>query len=596
MCKQREEGRCYPIYVRRLVGNEDAYDPSHCGALRRLRFAPTDRKHPFWGLVGPLLSFHPPCLVPHGCLPPSRGEVAGLVQGWGGEPSTIGVHTCGQAMRRAMAMAMAAAWAGQGRSSYESTCLSMREEVRGMFAHAFGGYMRHAFPHDELKPITCDGKDSFGKYALTLVDSLDALAIMGFITEFEKGVEWTANHLAFDYDETVSVFETNIRVLGGLLSAHLLATDPLSPAHLKGYTGKLLELAHDLGERLLPAFVTRTGIPYGAVNLVHGVAENETTVTSSATSGTLLLEFVTLSRLTGDPRFEDVARQSAFALWARRSPLNLVGGHLDVQTGNWTHQDAGIGSSIDSFYEYLYKSYLLFGDPEYLYMFKQAYSATLKHLKRGPWYVEVNMYNGNLVWPVFNSLQAFWPGLQAMVGDLDLASETFDAFFHVWKNYGSLPEGFNIQLQRPQEAQMSYPLRPELIESAYHLFLSTHDKKYLEAGETFLRSLQLMKTECGFAALENVYTWERRDQMESYFLSETLKYLYLLFSSCADPNDTIMHGSRKQYVFTTEGHLLPIIQNISNLIDRKYDFPAGDSIDFSTCTRVNPIWVPPIPS
>ncbi len=499
-------------------------------------------------------------------------------------------------MRRATAMAMAVAWAEQGRASYENTCLFMREEVRGMFAHAFSGYMRHAFPHDELRPIACEGKDTFGKYALTLVDSLDALAIMGFQSEFEKGIEWTANHLTFDYNETVSVFETNIRVLGGLLSAHMLAVDPLSPAYLKGYKGKLLELAHNLGERLLPAFVTETGIPYGAVNLLHGVAENETTITSSATAGTLLLEFVTLSRLTGDDRFESVARRSMFALWARRSALDLVGGHLDVRSGNWTHQDAGIGSSIDSFYEYLYKSYLLFGDPEYLHMFKQAYTATLKYLKRGPWYVEVNMNSGTLVWPVFNSLQAFWPGLQAMVGDLDMASETFDAFFEVWKNYGSIPEGYNIQLQKPQQAQLAYPLRPELIESAYHLFLSTHDKKYLEAGITFLRSLQLMKTECGYATLESVLTWEKRDQMESYFLSETLKYLYLLFSSCADQNPTIMHGSRQEYVFTTEGHLLPIIQNISSMIERKYDLSLEDGIDLSTCRRSNPIWVPPIPS
>ncbi|KAE8731520.1 Tetratricopeptide repeat-like superfamily protein isoform 1 [Hibiscus syriacus] len=95
-------------------------------------------------------------------------------------------------------------------------------------------------------------------------------------------------------------------------------------------------------------------------------------------------------------------------LWARRSNLNLVGAHINVFTGEWTQKDAGIGTSIDSLY------------------------------------VEVNMDSAAIVWPLFNSLQAFWPGLQVLAGDIDPAIRTHAAFFSVWKRYGFTPEGFNL--------------------------------------------------------------------------------------------------------------------------------------------------------
>ncbi|KDO53923.1 hypothetical protein CISIN_1g0475971mg, partial [Citrus sinensis] len=156
----------------------------------------------------------------------------------------------------------------------------LRDEVREMFYHAFDGYMEHAFPLDELRPLSCEGEDSLGGYALTLVDSLDTLALLGDRERFTTSVEWIGKNLQFDINKTVSVFETTIRVLGGLLSAHLIARS--SP-------------------RLLPAFDTPTGIPFGSVNLLHGVDEHESKITSTAGGGTLTLEFGVLSRLTNDP-------------------------------------------------------------------------------------------------------------------------------------------------------------------------------------------------------------------------------------------------------------------------------------------------------
>lgn len=231
----------------------------------------------------------------------------------------------------------------------------LRDEVREMFYHAFDGYMEHAFPHDELRPLSCDGEDTLGGYALTLVDSLDTLALLGDKERFASSVEWIGNNLRFDINKTVSIFETTIRVLGGLLSAHLIASDYATGMRIPSYDNQLLHLAEDLANRMLPAFDTPTGIPFGSVNLRHGVDENESKITSTAGGGTLTLEFGILSRLTNNPVFEQVTKNAVRGLWARRSKLNLVGAHINVFTGEWTQKDAGIGTSIDSFYEYLLK-------------------------------------------------------------------------------------------------------------------------------------------------------------------------------------------------------------------------------------------------
>ncbi|EPS72201.1 hypothetical protein M569_02557, partial [Genlisea aurea] len=178
---------------------------------------------------------------------------------------------------------------------------------REMFYHAFDGYMAHAFPRDELRPLSCGGEDSLGGYALTLIDSLDTLALLGDKERFAFSIGWIGKNLRFDINKTVSVFETTIRVLGGLLSAHLIASDYNTGMRIPSYNDELLHLAEDLANRMLPAFDTPTGIPFGSVNLLHGVDENEskarTQITSTAGGGTLTLEFGVLSRLTNNPGY-----------------------------------------------------------------------------------------------------------------------------------------------------------------------------------------------------------------------------------------------------------------------------------------------------
>ena len=178
--------------------------------------------------------------------------------------------------------------------------IHFRDRVSAMFHYAYDGYLKYAYPYDELRPLSCDGVDTWGSYSLTLIDALDTLAVMGNYTEFKRVYNLLSQRKDFDSNINVSVFETNIRIVGGLLSAHLMARkagvdlEPGWPC-----TGPLLRLAEDAASRLLPAFDTPTGMPYGTVNLKTGVPIGETPVTSTAGVGTVIVEFGTLSRLTG---------------------------------------------------------------------------------------------------------------------------------------------------------------------------------------------------------------------------------------------------------------------------------------------------------
>ncbi|RHZ23257.1 hypothetical protein DYB37_001309 [Aphanomyces astaci] len=434
-----------------------------------------------------------------------------------------------------------------------------------MFYHAYDSYMTHAFPLDNLKPITCQGESfELGKIPmLTLIDTLDTLVVFGDKDEFRRAVALVTTHATFDLDTEVSVFETTIRVLGGLLSAHLFAVDPTlqlySNTSEPAYSGGLLALAADLGDRLLPAFVTPTGIPFGTVNLRRGVPKGETSVASTAGAGSLSIEFTMLSILTKNPIYAQAARQAVRGLFFRRSALGLVGKHIDTATGEWTETSSGPGSNSDSFYEYLLKMYVLYGDSEALDMFEPVYSAVMEHNKHGDWYTDVSMWDGCLSNQhhqsfIFDNLVAFWPGMQSLLGDFASSTRSLNAFYQVWQQYSFLPEQFDVGRWRPKkQTRNGYPLRPELLESTYYVHVATNDSSWLTAGALAVQSLErYAKTTCGYAAISDVETRTVEDTMPSYFLSETCKYLYLLF-------DETNFLRKANYVFTTEAHPFPVL-------------------------------------
>ncbi|XP_021121738.1 ER degradation-enhancing alpha-mannosidase-like protein 1 isoform X2 [Heterocephalus glaber] len=392
--------------------------------------------------------------------------------------------------------------------------------------------------------------------------------IMGNSSEFQKAVKLVINTVSFDKDSTVQVFEATIRVLGSLLSAHRIITDskqPFGDMTIKDYDNELLHMAHDLAVRLLPAFEnTKTGIPYPRVNLKTGVPPDSNNETCTAGAGSLLVEFGILSRLLGDSTFEWVARRAVKALWNLRSnDTGLLGNVVNIQTGHWVGKQSGLGAGLDSFYEYLLKSYILFGEKEDLQMFNAAYQSIQNYLRRGreacnegegdpPLYVNVNMFSGQLMNTWIDSLQAFFPGLQVLIGDVEDAICLHAFYYAIWKRYGALPERYNWQLQAPDV--LFYPLRPELVESTYLLYQATKNPFYLHVGMDILQSLEkYTKVKCGYATLHHVIDKSKEDRMESFFLSETCKYLYLLFDE-----ENPIHKSGTRYMFTTEGHVLSV--------------------------------------
>lgn len=329
------------------------------------------------------------------------------------------------------------------------------------------------------------------------------------------------------------------------------------------YENQLLELAEDLGRRFLPAFDTPTGLPYAWISLKYGVMDNETTETSTSGCGSLILEMGALSRLTGDARFEAAALRALRKLWSMRSSLNLLGTTLDVASGQWIEFSSGIGAGVDSFYEYLLKAHILFGRDEFWSMFQSAYVAVQKYFRHGPWYHEADMRTGKATYWQLTSLQAFWPGLQVLVGDVAAANSSHREFFHVWKKFGVLPERYLVDLLMLHPTEKYYPLRPELAESTFYLYQATKDPWYLEVGESIMSSLNLYtRVEGGFASIRDVTTMELEDHQHSFFLSETCKYLYLLF------DDSFLVN--RNYIFTTEGHPLPVLSSWQERLPEAY--------------------------
>ncbi|KAG8565764.1 hypothetical protein GDO81_012968 [Engystomops pustulosus] len=326
-------------------------------------------------------------------------------------------------------------------------------------------------------------------------------------------------------------------------------------------------MAENAARKLLPAFNTQTGMPFGTVNLLRGVNPTETPVTCTAGIGTYIIEFATLSRLTGDPEFEMVARRALKGLWESRSEIGLVGNHIDVMTSKWVAQDAGIGAGVDSYFEYLVKGAILLQDEEMMSTFLEYNKAIQNYTKYDDWYVWVQMYKGTVSMPVFQSLEAFWPGLQSLIGDIGNAMRTFLNYYTVWKQFGGLPEFYNIPQGFTVDKREGYPLRPELIESAMYLYKATKDPTLLELGRDAIESIErISKVDCGFATIKDVRDHKLDNRMESFFLAETIKYLYLLF----DP-DNFIHNDGSEfdlvvtpygecvlgaggYVFNTEAH------------------------------------------
>ena len=426
------------------------------------------------------------------------------------------------------------------RSRKDTHARQVAARVRTEFLHAWNSYERYAWGHDALHPLTKTPHDWYGQSLLmTPVDALDTLILMNLDAEAAKAKALIVSNLSFDRNIYGKNFEITIRLLGGLLSSYQLTGDK-----------RLLRLAEDLGNRLLPAFNSPTGLPYVYVNLRTGQVRDP--VTNPAETGTLLLEFGALSKLAGKSVFYDKAKRALIETYKRRSPLGLVGQSINVETGAWTDTDSHISGGIDSFYEYLWKCWLLFGDKECRDMWNASIPAINKYLAddiRGElWYGHADMQTGRRTETTYGALDAFFPALLALSGDLERARRLQASSFKMWNRYDIEPEILDYKTMRVVSG--TYHLRPEIVESTYYLYHFTRDPQYRQMGEKLFNDFaKYCRTDAGYAALADVVTKQQRDEMESFVLAETFKYFYLLFA----PPRTLEFN---QVVFNTEAHPL----------------------------------------
>ncbi|KAJ2542550.1 hypothetical protein EV175_006046 [Coemansia sp. RSA 1933] len=485
-----------------------------------------------------------------------------------------------------------------------NTSFKRQTAIRDAMKHAWSGYRQHAFGMDELEPISKSYNNKWGNWSISLVDALDTLIIMDMKEEYAEAKAHVRN---IDFTKSpeyfqVPMFEMTIRALGGLLGAYELDNDPM-----------LLQKAKDVGDSLAIAFETDTGLPSTHVNLGSKKPGIATTI-CIAESGTVQLEFKKLSQLTGDDKYRKLAERTSDALeaGARRheglypSFINIASGQYDNSAG------ISVGAYADSFYEYQLKQYVLDRrETKFRDRYIRSSTAIEAHLVARDT-VGGRLFLGSLSGstsyfvPEMEQLACFYPGLLALGAqtlnrptDLALAEELAYTCYvsYAMTTTGLGPERFRFAeytLESDSENTVAsdgthpppkkqtgslsgqrenikkdskgiiptnsqYILRPETLESLFILYRVTGDPKYQEWGwNIFLGIEEHTKVEGGgYAALRNVQASKLfrslEDSMESFFLAETLKYLYLLFS----PTDLI---ALDEYVLNTEAHPLKIIK------------------------------------
>src|SRR5437773_832084 len=368
------------------------------------------------------------------------------------------------AARVFLACALTFVASGPARAQQHPRPAKLSNEVRTEFLHAWNGYKKYAWNHDDLKPLSKTYHDWYAEPLLmTPVDALDTMLLMGLKDEARTTREYIATHLSFDKDISVQNFEITIRLLGGLLSSYELTRDE-----------RLLNLAEDLGNRLLPVFGSPTGLPYRYVNLRTGKVRGN--VTNPAEAGTLLIEFGTLARLKHRQIFYDKAKRALVEIYKRRSRIGLVGTWINIESGQWTDTDSHISGAIDSYYEYLLKCAILFEDQDCRKMWEDSIAAINKYLIDeilrtnetnlvGPpsaelWYGHANMNTGKRTMTTYGALDAFFPAVLALSGDFDHATRLQLSSFYMWSKTDIEPEEMSYQTM--EVVAPGYLLRPEI--------------------------------------------------------------------------------------------------------------------------------------
>ena len=477
--------------------------------------------------------------------------------------------------------------------------------------------------HDEYHPVSKTGRMMAPKgLGWIIVDSLDTMMLMNLTSRLSHAREWISTSLTWEQDQDVNTFETTIRMLGGLLSAHYLSTTYPDMAPLveddPGQPGDdlYIEKAKDLADRLISAFDTESGVPFASVNLgkMVGIPSHaDGGASSTAEATTLQLEFKYLAKLTGEKMYWDRVEKVMQVVDDNAARDGLVPIYIQPRTGKFSGNNVRLGSRGDSYYEYLIKQYLQTGEAIYRDMWDDALGGVRKHLVT---YTEPSRFTiigerpaglDGALSPKMDHLVCFMPGTIALAAtgglseaaarklptwtkqkekDMQLARELMHTCWGMYKYMATglaaeitffklpnppLPEGaphpaapadfdpspdaawrqdFDVKPFDSHNLQ-----RPETVESLFYMWRATGDEVYREWGWDMFKSFAnhtAVEDGGGFTSLSdaNVLPPARRDNMESFWLAETLKYFYLLFS----PDDVLpLEG----IVLNTEAHPFP---------------------------------------
>lgn len=462
--------------------------------------------------------------------------------------------------------------------------------VKQAFKDSWASYEKNGWGYDEYKPVSEKGKNMGPKpLGWIIVDSLDTLLIMDLKEQYRVAESWVANELSYDFDYDVNVFETTIRMLGGLLSAYYLSNNDM-----------YLEKAAKLGDTILGSFESSSGLPYSSVNLKTGKGKRNHDnggASSTAEVSTLQLEFKYLSKLTGESLYWEKVEKIMSVLDDNHPKDGLVPIYVHPDTGKYQGDLIRLGSRGDSYYEYLLKQYLqtVEREPVYLTMYKESIKGMKDHLLR---YSKPNnlAFFGELEHGLngafsnkMDHLVCFMGGLLALGAtegktleearkssdwdsikeqDFLLAKEITHTCYRMYADTetGLAPEivvfntnenskaDFNIKPADTHNLQ-----RPETVESLFVLYRITKDPIYRKWGWEIFKSFEKYTKlpDGGYSSLKDVTKLppQFRDNMESFWLAETLKYLYLLFD---DSKEEILPLDK--VVFNTEAHPFPIFE------------------------------------
>ncbi|KAJ2080761.1 hypothetical protein H4R24_002853 [Coemansia sp. RSA 988] len=460
---------------------------------------------------------------------------------------------------------------------------SRAADVHKGFVHAWNAYRKYAFGADEINPLTLEPVTTRNGWGASLIDALDTLHVMGLDDEFKEASERVSSvNFGKNDGEPSKVFETNIRYIGGLISAYELSGDRM-----------FLRQATSLADIMLEAFDTSTGIPWQMWDIQTGRGSSETgpsTLNNLAEIGSYQLEFFRLSQLTHDPAYHKAAQRVFDVVLDRNVPRKgsaysvpgLYPIFLDIKTGKFINGKPNLGGGSDSFYEYLIKTWALSGFQlqRNLDMWKESMKGIKKYIlsrgSDGRLYMGIGDDGG--LDSISDTFTSFFPGTLALASrllndneTLSIAQELVDTCHNTFsrmptnigpENFGYLPDGDDdYDLLSSQRSEIKkygfyvdhphYLMRPEVIESIFYLYRITGNEMYAEWNWKIWEGI---KANCavdgGFAGLRDVRLGREGGligKQESFVFSETFKYIYLTFAG-----DDVM--SLDDYVFSTEGH------------------------------------------